>query len=362
MKKLNLLIASIILLTFLVSCSEEKSTSIQELPPVNVSIQQVEGSSNSKYVTASGKIEAEHSANISTRMMGYITSYNVIIGQNVQKGQLLATISSTDLQAKKAQADAGIQQATAVYNSAKRDYDRFSNLFNQKSATQKELDDITTHLEMAKAGLEVAKEMKNEVMAQFAYTNIIAPFSGVVTGTFAKVGDMANPGMPIMNIENESKLQAVVMVSESDIANINNGLSVDVNVKSLDKIIEGKVVEVSSSAKNTGGQYIVKINLNKADPSVLSGMFVNAVFKVEKSASATSSNKVVLVAQEAIVNQGQLKGVYIVGEDNIAILRWLRLGKSFGDQVEVLSGLQANEKYVVNADSRLFNGSKVNVK
>ncbi|MCO5230871.1 MAG: efflux RND transporter periplasmic adaptor subunit [Chitinophagales bacterium] len=362
MNKINLLIASISLMTFLVSCTEESTTSIQELPPVNVSVQQVEGNSNGKYVTASGKIEAEHSANISTRMMGYITSYNVIIGQNVQKGQLLATISSTDLQAKKAQADAGIQQATTVYNSAKRDYDRFLNLFNQKSATQKELDDITTHLEIAKAGLEVAKEMKNEVMAQFAYTNIIAPFSGVVTGTFAKVGDMANPGMPIMSIENESKLQAVVMVSESDISSISNGLSVDVNVKSLDKIIAGKVVEVSSSAKNTGGQYVVKINLSKDEPSVLSGMFVNAVFKVEKKSSATSSNKVVLVAQDAIVNQGQLKGVYVVGEDNIAILRWLRLGKSYGDQIEVLSGLQANEKYVVNADNRLFNGSKVSVK
>src|SRR5690606_22340976 len=136
------------------------------------------------YITASGKIEAENGANVSTRMMGYVTSLKVKTGQRVIEGQLLATINSADIQAKKAQVEAGILQATAAYNNAKKDFDRFVTLFNQRSVSQKEMDDMTTRFEMAKAGLEAARQMKNEVMAQFSYTNITAPFSGTVTGTF----------------------------------------------------------------------------------------------------------------------------------------------------------------------------------
>src|SRR5690554_3822487 len=359
MKKIITSIAFLSLIGFVTSCSKSEEKTATELPAISVIINQTAGSNSGKYVTASGKIEAENSANISTRMMGYVTSVKVKTGQKVSKGQLLATISSTDLQAKKAQAEAGVNQATAFYNSAKRDYDRFVVLFSQKSASQKEMDDMTTHFEMAKAGLETAKQMKNEVMAQFSYTNITAPFSGVVTGTFVKEGDMANPGMPIVSVEGESKLQTVVMISESEISNIKNGMATDINIKSLNKIVKGKVVEVSSSARNTGGQYIVKIDLDKTE-NVLSGMFVNAVFPIEKSVEKTT-NELVLIPQEAVITQGQLKGIYVVNDDNTAILRWLRLGKTYGNDIEVLSGLTSGEKYVVTADGRLFNGARVSV-
>lgn len=359
MKKIITSIAFLLTIGLTISCSKKEEKQISELPAISVTINETAGSNSGKHVTASGKIEAENSANISTRMMGYVTSVKVKTGQKVSKGQLLATISSTDLQAKKAQAEAGVNQATAFYNSAKRDYDRFVVLFSQKSASQKEMDDMTTHFEMAKAGLETAKQMKNEVMAQFSYTNITAPFSGVVTGTFVKEGDMANPGMPIVSVEGESKLQAVVMVSESEISNIKNGMTTDVNIKSLDKTVKGKVAEVSSSARNTGGQYIVKIDLDKTE-NVLSGMFVNAVFPIEKSVEKTT-NELVLIPQEAVITQGQLKGIYVVNENNTAILRWLRLGKTYGNDIEVLSGLTSGEKYVLKADGRLFNGAKVSV-
>jgi RND family efflux transporter MFP subunit len=360
MKKIITSITFLSLIGLTVSCSKKEEKTASELPAISVTINETAGSNSGKYVTASGKIEAENSANISTRMMGYVTSVKVKTGQKVSKGQLLATISSADLQAKKAQAEAGITQATAAYNSAKRDYDRFVVLFSQKSASQKEMDDMTTHFEMAKAGLEAAKQMKNEVMAQFSYTNITAPFSGTVTGTFVKEGDMASPAMPVVSMEGASKLQAVVMVSESEISNIKNGMTTDVTIKSLDKTVKGKVTEVSTSARNTGGQYIVKIDLDKTE-NVLSGMFVNAVFPIEKSVEKTT-NELVLIPQEAVITQGQLKGIYVVNENNTAILRWLRLGKTYGNDIEVLSGLADGEKYVVTADGRLFNGVKVSVK
>ena len=347
-----------LLTTFLFSCSGDKTKDAKVLPAVAATVNQVAGANSSKYVSASGKIEAENSANVSTKMMGYITSIKVKTGQKVSKGQLLATVNNTDLQAKRAQTEAGITQATAAYNSAKKDYDRFVVLLGQKSASQKEMDNVATQYEMAKAGLEAAKQMKNEVMAQFSYTNITAPFSGTITNTFVKEGDMANPGMPLVSLEGNTKLQAIVMVSESEISQIKNGMAADIMVKSIDKSFKGNVIEVSSSAKNTGGQYIVKLSLENTIESILSGMFANVVFPVEKP-NVTAKNTMILVPKQAIINQGQLNGIYTVNNDRIAILRWLRLGKTFGDQVEVLSGLSAGENYIVEAQSKLYNGAKI---
>ena len=345
---------------FLASCNSEKKQEIAKEPAIAVQVNGVSENSNSPFVTASGKIEAENSANLSTRMMGYVTKVHVQVGQKVGAGQLLLSINNTDLQAKKAQVDASILQATAGFNSAKKDYDRFVNLFKVQSASQKELDDMTARYEMAKAGLEAAKQMRNEVLAQFSYSNIKAPFSGVVTNTFVKEGDMANPGMPLVSVEGASKLQVMAMVSENDIVSIKKGMSVSVLVKSSNEKLSGKVSEVSISATNTGGQYLVKVDLDKTANTVLSGMFVNVQFPVANKAT-TSNSELLLVPESALVKQGQLTGIYTIGTGNVAILRWLRTGKNYGDQVEVLSGLSANEQYIVSADGKLYNGASISV-
>ena len=348
---------------FLTSCGGDKKEKIQEEAAIPVKVSGVSGNANGDFITASGKIEAENSANVSTRMMGYITKFHVKVGQKVSIGQLLVSVNNTDLQAKKAQVDASILQATAGYNNAKKDYDRFVILFNQQSASQKELDDMTSRYEMAKAGLEGAKQMRNEVMAQFSYSNITAPFSGEVTNTFVKEGDMANPGMPLVSVEGVSRMQVTAMVSESDIAQIKSGMPVKVLVKSINKEVAGKVSEVSGSAKNTGGQYLVKVTLNATDKAILSGMFVNVQFPIAnkpKTETTVKSDKV-MVPESALVKQGQLTGIYTIASGKTAILRWIRTGKSFGNQVEVLSGLSANEQYIVSAEGKLYNGALVSI-
>ena len=357
MKKI---IIPFIALIALVSCKKEATETLPTEKPIVVKVSGISAGTNSSFVSASGKIEAENSANLSTRMMGFVTKLHVQVGQKVTTGQLIVSINNTDLQAKKAQVDASILQATAAYNNAKKDYDRFTNLFKQQSASQKELDDMTARYEMAKASLQGAKQMRNEVVAQFSYANITAPFSGVVTNTFVKEGDMANPGMPLVSIEGASKLQVTAMVSENDITAIRNGMLVDILVKSNATALKGKVTEVSASAKNTGGQYLVKINLEPTKAIVLSGMFVYVQFPTE-SKTPSSTNERMLVPESALVHQGQLTGIYTIGNGNVAILRWLRVGKKLGNQVEVLSGLSVKEQYVVSAEGKLYNGALVTV-
>ncbi len=343
---------------FATSCGNgDQKTVAENSPAVTVTVSSVSQESSSSFLTTSGKIEAVNSANLSTRMMGYVDKIYVQVGEKVRKGQQLISISNTDLSAKLAQVNAGITEANAAYINAEKDFNRFTALFNENSASQKELDDITANYNMAKARLEGAKQMKNEVNAQFSYANIRAPFSGTVTNKFINVGDMANPGMPLLEVESPGKFQVLAMVPESEILQIKADTEVDVILKSLGETIKGEVVEVSTSAKNTGGQYMVKVVLDKSDAKVMSGMYATVRFPVE----AIESAKTVMLPKEAIVTNGQLTGVYTVSQTNTALLRWLRLGRSIGDKVEVLSGMSSDEQYIVTADGKLYNGAKINI-
>jgi RND family efflux transporter MFP subunit len=357
--KSNIIIASIASL-FLVACGSPEQLEISTQTAIAVQVAKPIVNTQSSFVLASGKVEAKNSANLSTRMMGFVKNVAVKVGQKVNKGQLLISVNNTDLRAKKAQVDASILQAESAFSNAQKDYERFKTLFAQKSASQKDLDDMTTRYEMAKAGYEAAQQMRNEVNAQFAYAEIRAPFAGVVTNTFIKSGDMANPGMPLVSIEGAGNLQIMAMVSESDIASITQGMSVNARIKSLNKDVQGSVIEISRSAKNTGGQFLVKIHLDKTDPSVLSGMFASVQFITENKPNEATPTKVML-PKTALVHQGQLSGVYTVGSSNTAILRWLRLGKTIDNNVEVLSGLTANEAYIVKAKGKLYNGAAVQI-
>ncbi len=360
MKKYTYLIASISLAFFASSCgSDEKKAIVDNSVAIMVKTSAVQADGSNPFLTVSGKIQAANSAELSTRTMGHVNKIHVNVGDRVRKGQLLVSINNVDLQAKRGQVKAGITEATAAFNNAKKDYDRFKSLFAENSASQKELDDITSNYEMAKARLEGANQMKNEINAQFSYTNITAPFSGKVTNKYIKTGDMANPGMPLIAIETPGDFEVSAMVPESEISNIKAGAIVDVIVKSIDQTVKGKVTEVSTSSKNTGGQFLVKIALDKTEANILSGMFTSVNFPLEKKEQAKTT--MVLVSQEAIVNRGQLSGIYTVSQSNTALLRWLRLGRTYGDKVEVLSGLTADEAYITSAEGKLFNGAKITV-
>jgi RND family efflux transporter MFP subunit len=356
--KTYLYTAFLVLTIVLASCGNKDQKGMADATAVvPVEVRTTSQNTENGFLNVSGKIEAINSANISTRMMGYVDKIYVDVGNKVNKGELLLSINNVDVSAKLAQVNARINEAQAAFTNAKKDFERFTSLFNEKSASQKELDDMTTQYEMAKARLRAAQEMKNEVNAQLSYANIRSPFNGVVTNKFIKTGDMANPGMPLLEVESPGKYQVMAMVPESEILGIKTNTNVDVNIKSLEKLVKGEVTEVSTSAKNTGGQYMVKVILEETDANILSGMYATVQFP----SKAKEAKNTIRIPLDAVVENGQLSGVYTVSESNTALLRWLRLGRTFGHEVEVLSGLSADEQYIVSAEGKLFNGAKVSI-
>ncbi|WP_299670611.1 efflux RND transporter periplasmic adaptor subunit [uncultured Polaribacter sp.] len=357
MKKIHTIITLSVALLVGSCDSEDKKVAADNTSAIKVKVNKVATNNDRQFLSVSGKIQATNSADLSTRMMGYVKKVHVNVGDKVRKGQLLVSINNTALQAQKAQVNAGITEAKTAFNNVTKNYKRYKNLYASKSVTQREMDDMTANYEMAEARLEAANQMQNEINAQFAYSNITAPFSGVITSKNIETGDMANPGMPLISLENPRNFEVMAMVPETEISEIKKGTTVAVLVKSINKNIVGKVSEVSTSAKNTGGQYLVKINLEKTDATILSGMFTTVQFPMERKVKST----LVLIPKEAIVTNGQLSGVYTTSESNTALLRWLRLGRTYGNQVEVLSGLSADETYIISSEGKLYNGANISV-
>lgn len=349
----------------LASCSsKEKKEDTASIPATAIAVTVMTASANDgNTLHISGQIEAAQSVNISTRLMGYITFLKVKAGDHVNKGQLLVSISDQDIQAKKAQTDAMISESDAAVKNAKKDLDRFSNLYKQQSATAKELDNVTLQYNSANAHLEAAKQMRNEVNAQLNYSNLYAPFSGIVTQKMAEAGSMASPGMPILTIEQAGALQVSASVPENMISQIQVGNHADLSIKAIDKSLNGTVSQINQSSQFTGGQYIIKVHIADNDQKGLyAGMYTDVNIPMKNKTNSTAIENNILVPASVIEYKNQLAGLYTVSSNHTALIRWVRLGRSYGDKVEVLSGLEKSESFIASANGKLYNGAPVTIK
>lgn len=343
------------------ACSQDKKpTTIVADKPIEVKLANAGIKSANGSIEITGKVEGIQSANISTRVMGTITSMRVKAGDQVKAGQVLFTINATDIKAKSAQTEAMIAQAEAAMQSAKKDFERFTALFKQQSATAKELEQITLHYKSAQANVEAMKQMKNEVNANLSYTTITAPFAGVISQKLAETGSIASPGMPVLTLEQVSTLQVSALVPENMVASVAIGNEVEMTIDAADKKLTGKIAQINTSSQFTGGQYVIKISLpSTAGKRLYSGMYVNIAIPVKESIKTTLDNEAVMVPESSIIYKEQLTGLYTATTQNTALLRWVRLGKKQAGQVEVLSGLSAGEQYILSAEGKLYNGAPI---
>ncbi len=210
-----------------------------------------------------------------------------------------------------------------------------------------------------KAKVEAAKQMQNEVEAMLAYTNLKAPFSGVVTQKYIDAGSMANPGMPILVIEQIGKLPGNCLGLRKRCGPCSGRRAGYGCSKIIGTRDTGNRFEVSPSSQFSGGQYSIKVNIPEQEKEGLySGMYVNVTIQGEGSASEDDK---IFIPASAIVNKDQLSGLYTITDDQTAMLRWIRLGKAQGDQVEILSGLRNDEKFILASEGKLYNGVPVTV-
>lgn len=340
------------------SCGGKSPNAEPKEVDVKVKVETAKLQEQPEILRFSGKLEAEKHSNLSTRIMGQIVKIYVEPGQKVNQGQLLVQLHDQDILAKKAQVAANKIEAEAAYKNAEKDFQRFTVLLEQKSATQKEMDDVATQYNMAKARLEMVNEMQKEVEENLRYASIKAPYSGTITKKYCNEGDLASPGMPLIALEQANQFKVMARIPETEISKIkkNDQVKVQINAIGNDQI-EGVVEEVNPSSQYTGNQFEAKIVVKPTTEQIkkmYNGMYATVL--LEKGGMAS-----IMVPKNVLIQKGQLTGVYAISQSGTAMLRWVRTGKTIGEKVEILSGLSDGEKYILSFEGKIWDGAKVSI-
>jgi RND family efflux transporter MFP subunit len=289
--------------------------------------------------------------------MGRVDRVMVDEGDRVRKGQSLAHIESRDVAARLAQARAGVAAARAMERNAKSMLDRMERLHSRKAASDKDLEDAETGYEAAQANLEAAEEAVNVAEVYVDYSVVTAPFAGFVVEKRVEVGDMASPGMPLFVIDDASKVKIEAQVPESAAARLAIGDPVEIEFQG--EYFRGELNEVLPAADPRSRTVTVRALLDNPDGRLRPGMFARLRLGGE-------ARLAVAVPTSAIVHKGPLTGIFVAvgsGSDRVkAGLRWITLGRTRDGSVEVLTGLAAGERYVVEPTSQLRDGQPIEVR
>ena len=302
--------------------------------------------------TATGSAEPWRRVSPGTKLLGRVDEVFVRDGDRVENGQLLATLESRDLEAAVTQARASITMAEANLENAEAQHLRMIDLHEQKSVTDKNLEDATAGFRVARASLELARANLAAAEVMISYAEVHAPVSGWVISKFVSPGDMSAPGAPMFVIEDLSRIKITVTVPEAEVTSLEVGTSAEVFVDVLGDKRMAKIDRIMPDGDRATRTFTVQLLLDNPDGAIKSGMFARVGF--------THGNRNALfVPETSIVRRGQLEGILVVGSEGVAHLRWVKLGRHLDTDVEVLSGLEAGDRYLVSPPDNVGDGAPV---
>ncbi len=311
--------------------SEESSAPVQAAPEqAQATVASVHAVDlDARYVT-SGTVTSDHRVSISSRISGYIRKLTVREGDRVKKGQVLVRVDPVNARQALVQAEADLADARA-------DLQRYEALFRAHAASQQQLDRVRLRYKVARSQVAQARN-------QLGYAEVLSPVNGVVVEKRLSKGDLAQPGAPILTIEDPASLLVNTYVSEQFVSGIHAGDTVEVDIPSMKRHIDGVVRQVVEAADAVSHQFLVKIAL-ASDPDVHPGMYAQVGFSIGK-------RKALLIPRAAVIERAGLHGVYVVDAQGVVHYRQIRLGNlveavdgSDADgRIEVLAGLHDGDR------------------
>jgi len=349
------------------SCGKDEKTSASAPEAVhNVPIVAVQRTQVPDVLEAVGTVQAAQTSVLASQAMGNIVEIRVREGDRVQRGQVLAVIDEAQPRAaveRARAADVAAQQEVAAAETdltlAEATYKRYQTLYERKSVSPQEFDEIKAReqgararREMAQAGQAQAKAAMAQAQTSLDYTRIRAPFDGVVTEKKADAGTLASPGMPVFTVEDVRRYRLEATINEGDLRIVKLGQSVPVLVDALESSgLKGKVVQIVPAVDPASRSFVVKIELPAA-AGLRSGLYGRAQF-------ARGERQAVIIPRTTVVERGQLQGVFALDSNRVAGMRYVTLGRPSGEMVEVLAGLEGGEQLVLKPGDRDLNGKRI---
>jgi len=297
-----------------------------------------------------------------SKVSGYLKSIHVDIGDKVKAGQLIATLEVPELQAELRNAVAAEVKAQVTYTNAHLIYTRLTavNGEHPNLVAQQELDTATANDQEASAAMAEATAEAEKYKTLIGYTQITAPFDGVVTRRTADPGALIQAGTssdtqsrPLVRISNNYRLRLDFPVSVDYVKDLRTGSSVNVRVDSLNgKTFSSVVTRDSGSVDETTRTMIAEVETPNPDLELVPGMYATITMKIQERP------QVLAIPVEAVKGDK----VFVVNANHELEERQIKLGLETPDKYEVLSGLNEGDLVVVGKSASLHAGEKIEPK
>lgn len=292
-----------------------------------------------RYETAVGVIKPVRESNLASKILARVLEVNVSAGKEVQEGDVLVRLNSEEQVSRVRQAESELDSALARLQLASIEANRASQLIATRSISQAEYDTAQSSLKTAQALADRASRAVEETKVYLDYGIIKAPYSGIVVDKAINPGDTVIPGQTLLTIYEPGNMQLVANVRESLALNLRVGQSIKAKLESLDHECTAVVSEVVPKADASSHSFEVKAT-GPCPPGLYAGMFGRLYIPLE-------DERVLLIPSGFIKRVGQLTLVNVVKEDRV-FRRSIQIGRVFGDDVEVLSGLVPGERIVLS--------------
>jgi RND family efflux transporter MFP subunit len=318
-----------------------------------------------KQVTIPAEFRPYEEAMLNAKVSGYVSKMNVDFGDTVKAGQLMATLEVPELQDQLDNALATEAKTEADYTNANLIYTRLVSVNRDHPGlvAQQDLDTAEANDHATAAAIAAAKADVEKYQTLVGYTNITAPFDGVVTWRYADPGALIQAGtssdsqsLPLVRVSDNYLLRLDFPVSVEYVKDIRVGDVVEVRNESLGgKMFTGKITRFTDKVDEDTRTMMVEIQVPNPDLKMIPGMYATVVLKVEKHADA-------LVVPTQAVSPGKTARVFVVNHDHQIEARDITLGVESPDEYEVLSGLNEGDLVVVGDHSELQAGQTVEPK
>ncbi|MEW5947613.1 MAG: efflux RND transporter periplasmic adaptor subunit [bacterium] len=306
-----------------------------------------------EYLEVTGTAEAETAVNVSAKLPGRIEKLFFDKGDPVKKGQLLFTLDTKELSAQKNQAEAAISAGEVTKENIRKNLGRMEELFSKGVGTQKAVDDLTAAYRVAEEQVRQGEANLRLVNTQIENSRVTAPISGEIAMKNFEEGEMVMPGMPVFQLLDTSSVKIAVPMPEADITKVRMGGAAKVVVDAYSGTeFDGEVGYISPALNPMDRQFSVEVRVPNPERALKAGMFARVRI------ATRSAEDVVVVPERAVIERMGRRTVFVV-EDGRAADREVKTGIESGDMVEIVEGLAAGERVVVEGNYQLQPGMSV---
>jgi len=288
-----------------------------------------------------GRVEAVNQGTVSAQTAGEITEILRDVSDAVTANEVVLRLRAVQQRAGLSQAEAALREANSQLTEAEARYKRIADMVARQLAPQADLDEVTAYRDSVRARRDAAQAAQAAAAEGLSYTEVTMPYAGVITDRHVQIGEVVAPGAPLFDAAALEQLRVITDVSQELALQLQQTSRAAVYV--ANQRIEANKVTVYPRAADNTATFRVRLDLPSGTAGLLPGMFV-------KIGIVTGEEQSLLVPLEAIVERGEVTGVYMLAATGSTMFRQVRLGQRLINGVEVLAGLSVGDQVAIEPD------------